>query len=156
MDGIKLLPITKSNYNDCVALKVREDQMDFVASNAYSLVQAAYESDIDTLGIYVEDRMIGFILYDIDEELKAWSMSRYMIDERYQGKGYGKEALRGFIDFFQSKYPKADQIYTSANVNNPVAIGLYESMGFQKEEVFSYMVQEKTYHEIRMKLKLQS
>ena len=30
--------------------------------------------------------MVGFILYDYDDQIPGWSMSRFMIGKQYQGK----------------------------------------------------------------------
>ena len=40
---IKFRDIDKSNYNECISLRVGEHQKNYVASNMYSLVQASYE-----------------------------------------------------------------------------------------------------------------
>lgn len=101
---LTLRPIDRTNYNDCIRLKVRTDQEGYVASNMYSLVQSAYGQQLYPLGVYDEEKMVGFILYDYDEELNGWSMSRFMIDESLQGHGYGKEALKEFIRYFKEKY----------------------------------------------------
>ena len=58
-----------------------DHQKDYVASNAFSLVQAAYEEGLYPLGIYDGNEMIGFLLYDYDEELEGWSFSS--IYDRY-------------------------------------------------------------------------
>ncbi len=41
--NIQFREIDRSNYNQCINLKISEDQKRFVASNIFSLVQAAYE-----------------------------------------------------------------------------------------------------------------
>ncbi|WP_252217454.1 hypothetical protein [Clostridium sp. VAP41] len=43
---INFREIDKSNYNTCVSLKVGEHQTNYVASNAFSLVQASYEDEL--------------------------------------------------------------------------------------------------------------
>lgn len=141
--------IDKSNYQECVALKVASHQTGYVATNAFSLVQAAYEDDLYPLAIYEGTRMVGFLLYDYDPELKGWSFSRFMIDHNYQNQGLGKQALVKFLEFFHQKYP-ADLLYTSAEVDNEVAIKLYLSHGFEKEEAFEYTYGGTVYHEYRM------
>ena len=70
--------VDKSNYWDCIALTVDDSQVDFVADNKQSLVEAAYEDGLYVLGIYNEDTMVGFVLYDYDESFPGWSMSRFM------------------------------------------------------------------------------
>jgi diamine N-acetyltransferase len=64
------------------------------------LVQSFYEDDLYPLGIYNGDEMVGFLLYDYDEELSGWSFSRFMIDIKHQGKGFGSKALEKFLIFF--------------------------------------------------------
>ena len=147
---LELRPIDRSNYEECIKLHVLEGQKDFVAPNIYSLVQAAYEPNFFPLGVYEEEVMVGFILYDFDEELAGWSMSRFMIDGRHQQRGLGKRAVQTFLHFFETKYC-GEALYTSAEVDNTRAIGLYSSLGFVEQEKFSYAHGGKTYHEVRMK-----
>ena len=81
--------IDRSNYWDCISLTVNDSQKWFVADNKRSLVEAAYEDGLYTLGVYHGDTMVGFILYAFDDTIPGWSMSRFMIGKQYQGKGYG-------------------------------------------------------------------
>lgn len=150
---IEFRRIDKSNYSECIELKVSEDQKDFVAPNMFSLVQAAYEPEIYPLAIYSGDKMVGFLLYDFDYELKGWSMSRFMIDAKYQNQGLGKLALQKFLELFISKHGHL-KLYTSAETNNQVALALYEKLGFEKQETFEYTTGGKTYREIRMVVQL--
>lgn len=146
---IKLKDINSTNYEECIKLTVTEEQKHFVAPNSYSLIQAAYEPNLFPLGIYLDDKMVGFILYDLDEELGGWSMSRFMIDVAYQNQGIGIEALKIFLPFFYDKYPK-EQLYTSAEIDNPVAIKVYEKQGFKKLDEFEYEHDGRVYREVRM------
>lgn len=149
--NISLTKIDRSNYQKCIDLKVGSNQQKFVAPNMFSLVQAAYEPKMYPLGIYNENDMIGFILYDFDKDINGWSMSRFMIDIKQQCKGYGKKSLQAFLDYFYSKYGNVD-IYTSAEIENKNAIRLYESFGFKKVEDFEYEHNGITYRETRMVL----
>lgn len=91
---------------------VHESQQHFVADNKRSLVEATFEDELYTLVIYDGDKMIGFILYNYDWNFLGWSMSRFMIDQKYQGKGYGKRTALKFSDYFKKKHD-ADKIYIS-------------------------------------------
>ncbi|WP_195987741.1 GNAT family N-acetyltransferase [Clostridium sp. D53t1_180928_C8] len=147
--NINFREIDKTNYNTCCRLAVGEHQKDYVASNAFSLVQSAYEEGLYPLGIYDGDEMVGFLLYDYDEELEGWSFSRFMIDINHQNKGYGTIALRKFLEFFHNKFPN-EKIYTSVETDNEIAIKLYEGFGFVKVNSFEYKIEEKVYREFRM------
>ena len=148
---VTLRPIDRSNYNECIALRTGEGQERFVAPNICSLVQAAYEPDLFPLAIYRDETMVGFLLYDFDWEIGGWSMSRLMVDARYQGQGIGSAAVRKFLDIFYCKHGKVP-LYTSAEMENSIAIALYEKMGFVRGEPFTYEQDGETYTELRMLL----
>ena len=126
-----------------------DHQKDYVASNAVSLVQAFYEDELYPIGIYNDEEMVGFILYDYDKELEGWSFSRFMIDFNCQNKGYGSKALEKFLEFFHNKYPN-ENLYTSVEVDNEVAMKLYEKYGFNKKDSFEYKIGNTVYKEFRM------
>ncbi len=151
---LEFRPIDRTNYNECIELSVNENQKKFVAPNQFSLVQAAYEPNLYPLAIYHESQMIGFILYDFDEELNGWSMSRFMIGSSFQKSGFGKEALKQFLIFFKEIYPNVTTLYTSAEVDNTVAIALYKKAGFKEGNIFEYEAGGIQYKEIRMMISL--
>lgn len=147
--NINFKEIDKSNYNTCINLKVADHQKDYVASNALSLVQAFYEEELYPIGIYNNEEMVGFILYDYDKELEGWSFSRFMIDINHQNKGYGSKALEKFLEFFHNKYEE-ENLYTSVEIDNDVAMKLYEKYGFNKKNSFEYKIGNTVYKEFRM------
>lgn len=147
---IEFRSIDQTNYIECIELSVSENQAGYVAPNQFSLVQAAYEANLYPLAIYNKSQMVGFILYDFDEELKGWSMSRFMIGASFQGKGFGKAALKQFLKFFTESYPTVSRLYTSAAVDNDTAIGLYKRAGFKEGDVFEYESSGVHYKEIRL------
>lgn len=151
--NIDFRKIDRSNYMECIEITVSEEQKNFVAPNMFSLVQAAYEPDLYPLAIYRDGKMVGFLLYDFDSDINGWSMSRFMIDAKYQNQGLGKLALEKFIELFINKHGHL-KLYTSAETENHVAIALYEKFGFEKKEVFEYEAGGKTYREIRMVVQL--
>lgn len=141
--------IDRSNYWDCMALTIHDSQEGFVADNKQSLVEAAYEDGLYPLGIYHGETMVGFILYDYDDTLPGWSMSRFMIGKQFQGNGYGKQAVLEFIDYFQKKH-NADQLYVSVSLENAVARKLYASIGFAEIKEISYTLFDRQFQEMQM------
>ena len=141
--------IDKTNYQECMALEVDESQKYFVADNTRSLVEAAYEDGLYTLGIYDGDTMVGFILYDDDDTYPGWSMSRFMIGRQFQGKGYGKRAVREFLDYFKAEH-NADKIYVSVSLDNTIARKMYTDLGFQKIKEIEYTYSGHLYREMQM------
>ena len=118
--------IDKSNYRECMELQVEESQKYFVADNTCSLVEAAYEDGLYTLGIYDGSVMVGFVLYDYDDTYPGWSMSRFMIGRQFQGKGYGK----ALIDFVAAKYKGKYSILQVGTGDSPLTVPFYEKSGF--------------------------
>ena len=149
--NITFKPITTENYMACIDLKVTSEQEDFVASNVFSLAQAAYEPGLYPLGIYKDDVMVGFLLYDFDYEMNGWTMSRFMIDEKHQNQRIGSVALEKFIRLFYAKHGLLT-LHTSVVVTNVSTIRLYEKFGFVKGKEFSYEAGGKTFRELAMKL----
>lgn len=141
--------IDKSNYWDCMALTVDDSQEEFVADNKQSLIEAAYEDGLYVLGIYHEEMMIGFVLYDYDDTFPGWSMSRFMIGKQFQGKGYGKQAVVAFLDYFKKKH-NADRLYISVSLDNAVARKMYSNIGFVEIKEVAYTFLDREFREMQM------
>lgn len=59
---------------------------------------------VTSFAVEVEGEIVGFILFEIDEEvLKIW---RFLIDKKFQNKGYAKEVLKLVIEM-----AKADKTF---------------------------------------------
>ncbi len=128
---IILKEIDKNNWEECIELEVEENQRSFVASNSYSLLQSKYEDCGYPMGIYDGETMVGFLMYDLDEDTNEWWMCRLMMDKKHQGKGYGKKAIELFLDLMKKEKGNI-AVCTSFEPENTVADKLYESMGFKK------------------------
>ena len=63
--------IDRSNYMECIGLRIKEEQKGFVADNVQSLVEAKFEEGLYTRAIYSNDIMVGFVLFDYDPEFPA-------------------------------------------------------------------------------------
>lgn len=126
---IHLVDIDPSNWR--LDLKVAESQKNYVASSTVMLARAY---------AYREQRSRAFVIYDIETpvgmgmyhdcpELDAYDLSQLFIDERYQGKGYGKASTKLVLDAMQQdgKYNKVVLCYIEGN---NAAKNLYESLGF--------------------------
>jgi diamine N-acetyltransferase len=140
---IELRKITDENFRDCMELDPGKGKDKFVAPNKISLAQAFVALDNDTctpmpFAIYAEEELVGFIqlaYYRPDQETlfhqAAYDVWRFMIDEKHQGKGYGKAALKRAIDYVKT-WPKghAKNLYLSYVPGNAAAEHVYESLGF--------------------------
>ena len=130
---IELKPVDQYNKSDCIRLKVTKAQSEYIASNESSLEAAEEYSDVARpFVIYSDGIAVGFTMFafepdyeDPDDRYWLW---RFMIDEKYQGQGYGKEALKHIISYFKEN--GAGNIRLSTKESNVNAIHLYQSFGF--------------------------
>ena len=79
--------------------------------------------------------MVGFALYGLDEVDNEYWIYRMMIDQKHQGKGYGKEAIKLVIDDVRTlKEDRHHTITLSYEPTNEHAKRVYEKMGFKEVE----------------------
>ena len=133
------------NYNDVTKLKVNKEQKTFVAPNSDSLIDAYFATieegmKVFPFGIYLGKKPVGFIMiaYDVpwatlyyDIPSKYYYIWRFMIDKKYQGQGYGKEAMCQAIEFIKT-FPAgpAEACWLSYEPENEGARTLYLKLGF--------------------------
>jgi len=137
MMGVELQPVTAENWRALVKLKVREDQSHFVASNLMSIAEAQFgfedegHWDFHPFGAYVHEEPVGFVMYCLNfnhSRFQAFIM-RLMVDEHFQGKGYGREIMKQVLDVFSSN-EQIKNIGISYEPENLSARNLYASLGF--------------------------
>lgn len=137
-----LKPVTKENLDDILALRVSEAQESFVSSNAESMAQAyVYAETAWPFGVYEEDTLVGFIMMGYYEVKQYYTLWKFMIDQRYQNKGYGRQALELGLAFIEEKFHPSE-IYTGVAPGNAVAKGLYKSVGFAETGLIELGMEE--------------
>ena len=128
---LSLVEIDRHNYLSILDLSVSEEQRSFVASNTYSLAQAFVQPECVPLALYAENKPVGFAMYCIDESDDEYWIYRLMIDQRHQGRGYGRAAMLLLIDRIRSEMgEERHRIYISFEPENKIAKSLYESLDF--------------------------
>jgi diamine N-acetyltransferase len=138
--AVSLRPVTQDNWRAVVHLNVAEDQREFVAPNVYSLAEAAYDQSLTPAAIYADETLIGFALSTREPFQGEWGFTetpyegelgilRVMVDQQYQGQGYGKQAMQALIAQM-STLPGAEAIILNVMRGNVGALRLYESLGF--------------------------
>jgi diamine N-acetyltransferase len=130
MNNVKLVELNEDNWYECCQLEVSKEQSGFIESNAISIAQSKFEPTLKTYGIYFEDRVVGFLMYNsIAEELDGHWVYRIMVDKSFQGKGIGKAATEQMIAEMQ-KLPEVKKIVVGYHPDNTGAHHLYASLGF--------------------------
>ena len=127
--NVTLCPVDGENWFAVTQLRVKPEQRDFIASNSFSLAQAAYMPRLYPTAVLCDGALAGFALYGWDADYPGWSVYRLMVDAGWQGRGIGRQALARIISIVKQQ-PDAPRLYISAEPENVTAIALYESMGF--------------------------
>ena len=128
---IYLKPVTPENWR--IPLKVRPEQENCVASSTTILARAwAYrEARSRAFLIYHDETPVGMAMYHDyeDEEVQCYDFDQLLIDARYQGKGYGTEAIKQILAMMEQegKYDTVTLCYVEGNDD---ARRLYEKFGF--------------------------
>ena len=138
---ISLRPVDTTNYRECIELSVAPEQQGFVASNVQSLADAyAYRPAAEAYAVYSEDEVVGFALLfpfagDADDESipepgteRGMILVRLMIDARFQGRGYGREALEAIVELVSDR--GLPTVRLSVVPENEQALEFYRRNGF--------------------------
>ena len=150
-EALRLEKLTWDNYDAIINLHVSREQRNFVARNKDSLAHACVRmldegKPVFPFCIYKGKKPVGFIMitYDVGEDdgeepsaewflRNSYYIWRFMIDKRYQGNGYGREAMKLALDFIRT-FPAGEATYCwlSYEPTNEVARKLYLSFGFEE------------------------
>ncbi len=127
---LRLEPITPDNWRE--PLCVREDQRHYVAQGAGLLARAyAYrERSSEARQIVADGVPVGMVLWHDWPEGRCYILSQLYIDQRYQGRGYGREASLLVLEAMRKdgRYSRCELCYVAGD---EPARRLYESLGFR-------------------------
>lgn len=140
---IELERLSYENYAECIQLKVAINQKNFITDNTTSIIHAYFELEKGMMiplpyVIKNDDEMIGFIMMsycksDLNEPTQKdeYCVWRFMIDEQYQGKGYGRTSVLKALDILKT-HPigYSETVCVFVEKDNVKAKSLYNSIGF--------------------------
>lgn len=148
--NIRFDSITPDNWRIFNRLSVTEEQQKFVAENVTILARAFVFREYNSLvyAIYNDDTPIGLLMQrDYTEEGRLICvLDQFMIDREYQGKGYGKAAMKHWLSMIERE-EEYDSITLCYKEEDEAALRLYLGMGF-------YNTGEADGDEVIMKYKL--
>lgn len=128
---IELRRVDKSNWFAVCRLEVRKSEQEFVAPNAFSLAQAAYEADTFPMAIYADDALAGFLMWNYDGGLGAWGLGRLMVSPEYRSRGIARSAVKMLLADVREKKGKIP-FYTCVHGENEAGLALMQGLGFVK------------------------
>lgn len=127
--AVSLQEIDKESVYQVLRLKVSEPQRNFVADNATSIAEAHFEPHAWFRAIYADQTPVGFVMLYDDPEKPTYYLWRFMIDQRYQRRGYGWRALQLVVDHVRTR-PNARELMCSYVPGEGSPGDFYHKFGF--------------------------
>lgn len=129
---VHLIDVNEENWIDIARLKVNEAQQKYL-DRPIGIIARGYvyrNCNARVFGIADNSKIIGVALVrDFTEEPFNYDLQQFMIDQRFQNKGYGTEALRLILDFLKQEEKYAG-VEVCVNREDAVALHVYEKAGF--------------------------
>ena len=129
---LRLVDIDETNFFDARALALEEDQRRFLDIPLGILARGYVYRDQRARVLAVDDgdEVVGLLLVkDMDEEPACYDLQQFMIDRRFQGRGYGRAALGLLLDNLQRE-GKYDNVEVCVHRDNAAALALFTGAGF--------------------------
>ena len=128
----RLVPVGNHNRAAVLSLQVKEEQIQMVATTTKSLHEAKTNSSL-VPRVFVEGhRVVGFAMYQRRNDGTAY-IWRVMVGAEDQGRGLGRKLMEMLIaEIRAAGHPS---ILISHRPQNRVAAHLFESLGFEHEDV---------------------
>lgn len=130
---IRLAEITEDNWTEAASLAVKKSQMGFVASAQGILARGYVYRNCGGRVFLIENdgTAVGLALVrEFADEPVGYDLQQFMIDARYQNRGYGSEALKLILDELRNE-GKFDHVEVCVKKGDTDAVRLYERHGFR-------------------------
>ncbi len=140
--SVTLREITGDNYFQVLELKISPEQeaAKFVAPVVRSLADAWFyreEGITYPKAVYADEDLVGFIMYELDTEEQQVFIWRFLIDQRYQGKGYGRQTIEVVLKMAKEQAQMTKVVADYVDGNEPMKKILldlgFEETGFNQE-----------------------
>lgn len=129
---VTLFEINEQNFLSVRALSVREDQKGYLDSASGILARGyAYRAHrARVYGVAADGEAVGLALVkDMDEEPACYDLQQFMIDARFQNRGYGTQALRLILVELAAER-RYDRVEVCVKMSDAGALHVYKTVGF--------------------------
>lgn len=134
---VQLKPVDRDNWRAMVRLSTRPGQEHFVSSPAWSLAGCyvrKYGDNYEYLPMVISDgdTIVGYVTLVCDGTSgDDYWIDDIVIDAIYQGRGFGRAAMKLVLAMIPKRYPKCRVIKLTCFRGNDSAAALYKSLGFE-------------------------
>ncbi|MBQ7359652.1 MAG: GNAT family N-acetyltransferase [Lachnospiraceae bacterium] len=129
---VHLFDVNEENWIDIIKLSVNEEQQKYLDRPTGIIARGYIYRNCNgrVFGIADDSQIIGVALVrDFTEEPFNYDLQQFMIDRRFQNKGYGTEALRLILDFLK-RDGRYNGVEVCVNRKDTMALHVYEKVGF--------------------------
>ena len=129
---IRLAEITEENWYDVACLSVKDSQKEFLAPPIGIIARGYVYRDCRAKVYAIENDGVPVgvaLVREFTDEPLGYDLQQFMIDARYQRRGYGSAAL-GLILGELRKEARYDHVEVCVKKADAEAIRLYEKHGF--------------------------
>ncbi len=126
---VELREVSGETVREICALQVAPDQHHFVAPNAVSFAEAHFEPRAWYRAVYADGQAVGFAMLSIDTGAPEYHLWRFMIADRFQGRGFGRAALGLIVEHVRS-LPNARELLVSWVPGDGSPEPFYLGLGF--------------------------
>ena len=136
---LQLKPYHSSHFDELNAYQLDEIQSGFTASVYENIVNRKIETQSlkYPISIFYQEKPIGFFVLDLSDDKLEFARNQdeilfrsFSLNPEFQGRGFGKKSMMFLEDFIRNKFPEIKKIILGVNFNNPLAIHLYQSIGY--------------------------
>ncbi|MCW2741093.1 MAG: GCN5-related N-acetyltransferase [Blastococcus sp.] len=126
--AVHLEPLTPENI-PAVCARVAPAQESFVEPNAVSVAEAYVHEQAWCRAVRAGTELVGFVMLHDVATGPGSLLWRLMIDARFQGRGFGGQAVHRVIDHVRAR-PGATQLTVSVHPGEGSPGPFYEALGF--------------------------
>jgi len=127
---VRLRTVERENWREVAKLEVAESQRKFVAEPSYYLALCCYGGLWQPLAIYMDEQVIGFMMWAVDSDDGSCWLGGILIDQKHQQRGYGRQAIQTAIEMLSGEHGYQN-FALSYSPDNP-AKHLYHKLGFSE------------------------
>ena len=147
--SVTLRDITGDNYFQVLELKITPEQeaAKFVSPVVRSLADAWFyreEGITYPKAIYADEDLVGFIMYELDTEEQQVFVWRFLIDQAFQGRGYGRQTIEAVVEMAKEQAQMTKVVADYVDGNEPMKKILldlgFEETGFDQDSKEHIMV----------------
>ena len=129
---IRLTDITEDNWFEAASLSVKDSQKGYVAPTIGILARGYVYRGCNARIFAIENDgvIVGLALVrEFTDEPLGYDLQQFLIDARYQGKGFGSAGLSLILDDLR-KEGHFDHVEVCVKKSDAEALRLYENHGF--------------------------